>query len=335
MKFHILFPFKAAPWGGGNQALHALRQALSNKGYYSDTMAEADVFVFNSHHNLPTVWRTARQYPRAIFLHRVDGPVTLIRQRDDGTDRLIFQANLALANGTIFQSEWSRQQNRQRFPFGNKPSCVALNAPDTSIFRRRAYRQIPENAKTKLIAASWSANWRKGFQDYQWLDKNLNFSQISFTFVGNAPIRFSHIDMLPPQDSHKLAKILAESDIFLTGSEKDPCSNALIEAMAVGLPAIARRDGGHPEIVGKGGMLYDDVDETPALISRLRNDYGRYQANLPLRHIDDVVAAYLSVAERCRAAPISVKSLIQLQALWFKWKLMSKFNQFKQQLING
>lgn len=62
-----------------------------------------------------------------------------------------------------------------------------------------------------------------------------------------------------------VAKILADADLFVLTSRYDNNPCALIEAQASGLPAVATRVGGIPEIVEDGGVL---ADPTPDSIAR-------------------------------------------------------------------
>ena len=94
--------------------------------------------------------------------------------------------------------------------------------------------------------------------------------------------------------SQQLADCLRNFDIYITASENDPCSNALIEALSCGLPAIFLRSGGHPELVGMGGLGFDHPEEIPALIDRLVEHYAAIQACIQVRSITDVASAYLA-----------------------------------------
>ena len=76
---------------------------------------------------------------------------------------------------------------------------------------------------------------------------------------------------------------------YLAPSCDDPCSNALLEALACGLPAAYRDSGGHPELVGEGGLpfrrgrgarrvlarLVGELDERRAAISVAPDRVGR------------------------------------------------------------
>ena len=54
---------------------------------------------------------------------------------------------------------------------------------------------------------------------------------------------------------------LLESDLLVLPSTDEPCSVALMEALALGLPVIASRSGGNTDIVGEGcGILFEPDD---------------------------------------------------------------------------
>ena len=64
-------------------------------------------------------------------------------------------------------------------------------------------------------------------------------------FVGNSPIEFKNIEIIPPVKSKKLSKLLSKNDYFFTASRDDPCSNSLLEALSCGLIPIYIDSGGH------------------------------------------------------------------------------------------
>ena len=107
-----------------------------------------------------------------------------------------------------------------------------------------------------MIATSWSDNERKGADTLAWLDAHLDFDRYELTFVGRAPVSFERIDVVGPVGSHEVARLLGEHDVYLAPSRDDPCSNALLEALACGLPAAYLESGGHPELVGEGGLPF-------------------------------------------------------------------------------
>ena len=52
IKIYINYDIKNKPWGGGNQFLKALRKQIIKKGFYTDSLKDANSILFNSHHKL-------------------------------------------------------------------------------------------------------------------------------------------------------------------------------------------------------------------------------------------------------------------------------------------
>jgi glycosyltransferase involved in cell wall biosynthesis len=79
-----------------------------------------------------------------------------------------------------------------------------------------------------------------------------------------------------------VARILAASDLFVHPSYDDPCPLAVLEAAAAGLPVVAFRSGGIPEIVEDGvtGLLADsgDVGQLADHLGALLGDTERRRA---------------------------------------------------------
>lgn len=104
--------------------------------------------------------------------------------------------------------------------------------------------------------------------------------------VGDGPmledIRHDHSDLVASGrlillgNRSDVRDILKASDAFLFATLHENLSNALLEAMAVGLPAVATKVGGNPEVVlhGSTGYLVRPGDATAMLdhLSALAND---------------------------------------------------------------
>lgn len=67
---------------------------------------------------------------------------------------------------------------------------------------------------------------------------------------------------------------LSYADIFIHSSKGEGCSNAILEAMSMGLPIIASDTGGTSEIVGRNAILfpYKDVEKLKRAIMKLYSD---------------------------------------------------------------
>ena len=82
------------------------------------------------------------------------------------------------------------------------------------------------------------------------------------------------------------AELLRGQDAYVAASLDDPCSNALLEALACGLPALYRRSGGHPELVGEAGVGFDGAEDAPAALDRLAADLESSRAAIVVPALD-------------------------------------------------
>lgn len=334
MKINILYKFIEKPWGGGNQFLKALKKAFIDKGCYEDNAKKADVILFNSHHELNNIARLKHQFHEKIFIHRVDGPMIIVRGKGAKLDKIIFAFNNLIADGTVFQSNWSRGKC---FELGLKKNIfetTIINAPDNEIFNPANKLKFNPNRKIKLIATSWSSNWKKGFKVYQWLDEHLDFDKYEMVFIGNSPVSFKNIKCHAPLNQQALARELVNHDIFIAASQKDSCSNSLIEALHSNLPAVVLNDAGHIEIIGKGGCVFKTPEEIPSLIEDIVNNYDHYQSNIKLPDINEVGNRYYdffrtvfekSKKNEYKAKTISIFDYVKLMKEIFFWKITAKF----------
>ncbi len=231
--------------------------------------------------------------PGCRMVHRVDGPIAAYRGQDDGTDRRIWELNQELADVTVFQSAYSLQAHQQAGLNLRNPTVI-MNAPDPAIFRPGSTVRSLTGRKVRLISTSWSDNVNKGAATYQWLDRHLDWSRLEYDFVGRVPVDLQNIRVIPPVPSHELAELLRDHDVYVTASLHDPCSNALLEALACGLPAIYAKSGGHPEIAGEAGFSFSSEEEIPELIDRLVREYGDRRQKISIPSLGDVADRYLS-----------------------------------------
>ena len=289
--FHELAP---PPSGGGHQFLRALALELGRRGLeveHNRISAGTPSCLFNSFNfDFGRLRRFARS--GRTMVHRVDGPIGVYRGFDDGTDQRIAEINRQLADTTVLQSRYSLEKHAE-LGIDLRDPVVLPNAVDPSIFHPPERYEPVDGRKVRLIASSWSDNRRKGAESLVWLDRHLDWERYEMTFVGRAPERFERIRAVGPVDSGQVAELLRRHDVYLAPSRDDPCSNALLEALACGLPAAFLESGGHPELVGKGGLPFHADEELPEVIERLVDEIDERRAAISIPHISDVAGGYL------------------------------------------
>ena len=165
---------------------------------------------------------------------------------------------------------------------------------DSVLFHPPAAREPLEGRRVRVIATSWSDNANKGADVLAWLDEHLDHERYELTFAGRSAESFDRLRAVGPLPLEALAVELRRNDVYLAPSRNDPCSNALLEALASGLPAVYRMSGGHPELVGDAGVPFDAPDEVPEALDRL-------VAELDERRAATRVAPLSEVADRCLA----------------------------------
>ncbi|MDD5327107.1 MAG: glycosyltransferase [Phycisphaerae bacterium] len=308
VKVHILFEFKQGPWGGGNQFLKSLKKYLHSIDAYDENIATASAVLFNSHQYIDEVVKAKINNPEKVFIHRIDGPMRLYSRPNDKRDNVVLAANRYLADATVFQSEWSRQQNHRLGLHQKSFEIVIPNAPEPTIFNRNENKSFSTNRKTRLIATSWSPNWKKGFDVYKWLDENLDFDRYEMTFVGKSPVQFKNIRTLPPLSSEDIAEKLKENDIFIFASPIEACSNSLLEALHCGLPVVGPDQSSTPELIGDGGETFSKSDEIPHLLEKITGNYHKYQTGIHNPSMEDVGKRYYDFIVRVQSAGEKVKS---------------------------
>jgi glycosyltransferase involved in cell wall biosynthesis len=300
----IFHEFVPPPAGGGHQFLRALKREWERCGFRVEVNAVSGstrACLLNSFNFDEDRFRFLRR-EGCRTIHRVDGPLAVYRGTDDGTDWKIAEWNREFAQGTVMQSRFSLQAHTEMGLVFRDP-VVIPNAADPEIFYAPERPANPGGRKLRVISASWSDNRNKGADVYEWLDRNLDFGCVEYTFVGRMLSKTENIRVLPPMASRELAELLREHDVYLTASRNDPCSNSLIEALSCGLPAVYLKSGGHPEIAGEAGLGFETADEIPALLERMATEHGWFREKIRVPRIADVADLYLSVLGLSWEAP--------------------------------
>jgi len=294
----IFHEFHTPPYGGGNQFLLALVGELRRRGLDVELNALSGgtpACLYNSFNfDFGRLRRFVRDGVRMV--HRVDGPIGVYRGFDDGTDRRIVEIN-ALADTTILQSRYSLEKHRE-LGLALRNPVVIHNSVDPSIFHPPDAREPLEGRRLRVITTSWSDNPRKGSDVLTWLDRNLDFDAYELTFAGRTQQSFERVRVVAPLPSDPLADLLRTQDVFLAPSRDDPCSNALLEGLACGLPAVFLRSGGHPELVGDAGVGFDEPEQLPAALERLRDKLDERRAAIRIPALADVADRYLEALRR-------------------------------------
>lgn len=295
LKIKLLLELEDGPFGGGNQFLKALKKELEKKDVsFVKNTEEADILFAVTYHNLLEAIELKRLFPEKKLIFRLGDVFHYHRGfRWKFMDKAV-NLSASCADGAVFQSNWSLEEAK-KIGFNNKNFTVIHNAVDSSIFNSK--NKTPRSGKIKLIAASWSSNKNKGFSFYEFLDNHLDFNKFEMTFIGNSPVKFKNIIKLPALPSIEIAEYFKKSDIFISASKLEACSNSILEALSSGLPVIALNSGSNPEIIKKeSGELFDSesdlllkINQVSSNLSDYRNNRREYIENTSQKYLDFII----------------------------------------------
>jgi glycosyltransferase involved in cell wall biosynthesis len=292
----VFHDFRPSPAGGGSQTLRAVIGELQRRGVEVELgtiSPSARACLFNSFNfDFDRLALLAGRADGVRMVHRVGAVTTLYRGFDDGTDRRVADVNHRLADATIAISHATIEMYRSIGIELVHPRVI-YNGCDHRIFHPSGRAPFARDRKTRLICSSWSDNPRKGGPTYRWLEENLDWSRYEFTFVGNTATSFERIRHVPPLSSRELAAELRRHDVFVTATENDAYSNALVEALSCGLPAVYLVSGGSAEAVKDAGFGFRDREEIPELLDRLVEEYELRQAAISLPSLAEITDQYL------------------------------------------
>ncbi|MFQ5422154.1 MAG: glycosyltransferase, partial [Anaerolineae bacterium] len=108
---------------------------------------------------------------------------------------------------------------------------------------------------------------------------------------------FERITLIPPLSSEKLANELKKHHLYIFASQNESCSNALIEGLCCGLPALCLDDGSNSEVLSFGGLLFRDKSEAMSQLDKLAAHLPLFQSLItvsPLARVIDVYEALIA-----------------------------------------
>jgi glycosyltransferase involved in cell wall biosynthesis len=202
--------------------------------------------------------------------------------------------------------------------YGVPPNRITVLSPGVDIEHWKCHRKARGNEK-KMINVLFVGGqfWRKGGDLLVQVSKRDEFKRCVFHIVTREHIDafgdnlHIHVDMDPNNES--LKQLFAEADVFVLPTKADFApTNAICEAMAMGLPVITTYVGGLEEVVrdGDNGFVIppDDV-ESLALRLRIlvdseekRMNMGRKGRKLVEEHYNIALNAEKIIDLMCEAA---------------------------------
>ena len=290
MKISIGTRTKDGPWGGGNLFAINLKNFLEDKGLtVINNLNHDDIDIILITEPRKTSESSAFTHQQVInYLKYVNNESLIVhrinecdeRKNTNYINKYIIEAN-KVADYTIFVSTWLKnlyiEQGMQ-----DKNKKVILSGSDTSIFNLDNYIPWDGQEKLSIVTHHWGANWNKGFEVYDYIDKLLDEEywkdRIDFTYIGNLPekFKFRNTKVQTPLSGEALAEKIKKGHVYITGSINEPSGNHHIEGALCGLPLMYLNSGGVPEYCKDFGLEYS-IENLEIKLEEMMKDYKKYQ----------------------------------------------------------
>tara|TARA_Y100001968_G_C19440514_1_gene762280 strand:+ start:2415 stop:3443 length:1029 start_codon:yes stop_codon:yes gene_type:complete len=218
---------------------------------------------------------------------------------------------LYFSDAIIFQSNFVRNQIYYHLSFcKSKSSKIILNAKNIDIPIK--IKETKTNSELKILTLFDPVRARKrtdlmivvlaGIKEY--IDIPFQVNMHGFYRMKDYPTWFMNdakdilsssprwLNLYSKYDNSNNSKVFNEflkNDITFSLSLFDPCPNFIIESLCLGLPVIAPKSGGIPEIVGAGGLLVEESFSNKE--GYFFDDLYRTE-NLSINQISKLVALY-------------------------------------------
>jgi hypothetical protein len=199
---------------------------------------------------------------------------------------------------TVFQSGYSRDVFVES-GFAGSYSIVP-NGVDEAIFNTARQPRTHVPTPVRVIVSTWSTDETKGFRYYREIDRAFRAADdVRLELVGRVPsgTQLRSFRVHRARGPKRLAALLRERDVLLHLTEHESCSNALIEGLNCGLPAVFLASGANAEVAGDFGVPWaGDLREA---LAQLMPRYGEIVARLPANpfRISLVGPRYLEILE--------------------------------------
>ena len=191
------------------------------------------------------------------------------------------------ADYVFYQSKFCKRCCDEIIYKRTKNYKILYNAVDTNIFRPGKIQVTSHVPILKIGTYNKKNLWR--LVDTIEIIKNINqagFLKYKITIVGsidkyskNKVVKLikeygmnEEICFLGKINQNKIVRIMQKHMIFLTTKLHDPCSNAVIEAMACGLPIIFHNSGGNFELVNEAGWGFGKKQRSISKVIIKKND---------------------------------------------------------------
>jgi glycosyltransferase involved in cell wall biosynthesis len=314
INIHFTYRHVEKPWGGANNFIRALRGLLVADGGYRFMESiddECDVMFMNQlgtgpgngrgRHRLGDVRRVIGGDGRQVIVRAVNlnrhafpmGPRNIMfgTLEDRATISL-----LNMADKVIFQSAYQASVFAAAGYRGGN-AHVVHNGADLSFWNEGVPMKLGAGA-LRIVSATASDRATKR---HDMIARASLLQGVEVLHCGAWPkgVNSANVHLLGTLTRFEMAKLYAGAHLFMHPAVKDPCPNAIFEAVCAGLPVLYNPGpGSSREIVGECGMALDE-DALENTLHEARQRLGNLQEIVRDQRlyyrIDRAVAEYAAV----------------------------------------
>lgn len=194
----------------------------------------------------------------------------------------------ALASAVTGVVSVSSENKRKCIDFGlskAENTDVFPNCVNTAFFHKRDAKELKNSLGIKdndfVLCFVGGFTPRKGPDRVAQAIKNLNDPRIKVMFIGKEFPGYAYDFDCPgiihkgPLDHDLIAEYMSCADVFVLPTQKEGCSNAVVEALAMGLPVVSSDGPFNDDILDEKNSIRinpDDVEALTDAIRKLRDD---------------------------------------------------------------
>ena len=193
----------------------------------------------------------------------------------DKAAELAFRVMASISQKVLVLNRFSAEYARQ---FANVRVTVIPNfMTEAAVFERKSVAE-----EIRQVVFVGHVRKEKGVEEI--LKAAAQLRDVRFTLIGpvqqdlDGLVQSDNVDLLGTQPHGTVLELLKQADAFLFPSYTEGFANAMLEAMAAGLPIIATDVGANAEMIeNQGGLIVPtgDVDAIVGAINELKNDPPR------------------------------------------------------------
>lgn len=285
IRVHFTYKHVDKPWGGANNFIRALRESMLADGRFAlvDDPAQPCDIVFMNQLGTGPGGQGARLAPAVARRWQAEGRRIVVRAVNLNwhafplgprnltlgwwTDRQTI-ALLNLADLVVFQSDYQRSVFARAGYRGGAHVVIHNGAPAEFWVDRP--NPPADGTVLRLISSTASPRATKR---HDLLARLSTCDGVELSHLGAWPkdLDPGRVRRLGMLDRRGMTEALAAHHAFVHAAIKDPCPNAVFEALSAGLPVLYNPDtGSSAEIVGDCGLPLDERD-LPGTVDRLRS----------------------------------------------------------------